>query len=71
MDFLHAGKQFEIANVEINPRADGAQDSHARARRPVHLEPQFHEVLDDLLYQRLLGAFLHGNNHRNPFSNEQ
>jgi hypothetical protein len=68
MDFLYAGKQLEVANIKINPRADGAQHSHARARRPVHLEPQLHQVLDDLLYQRLVGAFLHGNNHKNPLA---
>jgi hypothetical protein len=25
-------------------------------------------VLDDLLYQRLIGAFLHGNNHKSPLA---
>jgi hypothetical protein len=31
----------------------------------MHLETEFNQVLDDLLYQRLVGAFLHGNNHKN------
>jgi hypothetical protein len=30
----------------------------------VHLEPHLHQVLDHLLNLRLVGAFLHGNNHK-------
>ncbi len=27
--------------------------------------PSLHQVLDDLLYQRLVSAFLHGDDHKN------
>ena len=65
MDFLYARQQFEIANIEINSRSDRSQHSHARTGRPVHLEPEFNQVLDDLLYQRLVSALLHGDDHKN------
>jgi hypothetical protein len=65
VDFLDPGKQFQVPDVEFNPRPDGSQDRHPRTRRPVYLETQLHQVLDDLLYQRLISAFLHSNNHKN------
>jgi hypothetical protein len=64
MDFLHSRQQFEIADVEVNPGPDGTQNGHSRAGRPVDFESEFYQVLDDLLYERLVGAFLHGNNHK-------
>jgi hypothetical protein len=30
----------------------------------VYLEAHLHQMLNDLLYLRFIGAFLHGNNHR-------
>ena len=64
MDFLDSRKQFDIPDIELDPRAHGSEDRHSRTRRPVHFESQLDQVLDHLLYQRLFGAFLHGNNHK-------
>jgi len=64
--FLHARQQFEIADIEIDPRPDRPQNRHPRTSRPVHFKTQLHQVLDYLLYKRLIGTFLHRHNHKKP-----
>src|ERR1700722_5001918 len=65
MNFLHPRQQLEIANIKINPRPDRSQHGHPRPRRAVHFKSDLHQVLDHLLNQLLVRAFLHRHNHKN------
>ena len=65
MNFLHPRQQLEIANIKINPRPDRSQHGHPRPGRAVHFKSDLHQVLDHLLNQLLVRAFLHRHNHKN------
>src|SRR5207302_9908554 len=74
VNFLDSRQQFKNANVEIDPRPDRAQHSHLRPGRAADLDSHLDEMLDHLLNERLIRAFLHRNNHRKSllaFSCEQ
>jgi hypothetical protein len=64
MDFLHSRQQFQVANIKIDSRSHRAQHGLSRPRRPVHLKPQLHQVLNHLLNLPLVRNVLHRNNHR-------
>jgi hypothetical protein len=63
VDFFDAIHYFDVADVEIHPRADRAQHGLELARAAMHLEAQLHQPLDhglDLLFRCLL---LHCDDH--------
>jgi DNA-binding response OmpR family regulator len=64
MDFLHPRQQFQVADIEIDPRSHRAQHGLPRPGRPVHLKPHLHQVLNHLLNLPLIRNILHRHNHK-------
>ncbi len=63
VDVFHAGKDFEIAGIEINPRADRGQHRLPLPGSAMHGEPHPYQVFHHLLDLLIRRCVLHGNNH--------
>ena len=65
---MHAGKHFDVADVEVNAAAHRAQHRLPRTGAAVYLEAHLHQVVDhplDLVFAR---AFQHRNDHGSLFA---
>jgi hypothetical protein len=63
VNLLYARQQFQFANIEIDPRAHGTQDSLLHSRTAVNFEAHFYQVINYLLNLFLGGGFLHCDDH--------
>ena len=68
VNVLHPGKDFQIAGVEINPRANRGQHGLPLTGGAMYGKAHPDQVFDHLLDLLVRRCVLHGNNHKEAFS---
>ena len=63
MDRLHAGQDFQLANIEVDTLADRCQHALTRARGAVHGKAHLDQMVGDLLNLVFACRLPHRNDH--------